>query len=163
MSTQVVSPRWIAWILTEAHDHLTPARADVYEQARRYFEKISGTDVRTLHYTAVSKEKFNGCNAIVISGSSAPWAAHDPEILTNFGETVLSLSLPILGICAGLQLLSLWNGGKVSHMRDATHGYQEERGYLIVQVLKPQGILAGLDREVVVMQVHSIKSTPFKI
>lgn len=155
---------WIAWIITEHKDHLTPERKDVYGRSRGYFAAICGCHaVKTVHYTEALKDGvFAGCCAVILSGSSALWETHDAEVLKKFGNVMSGLDLPLFGICAGLQLIAMWNGGAVGVMRDQMHGHIEERGYQKIQILKSDSIFEGLDGEVTVKQVQQISLTAFR-
>ena len=59
----------------------------------------------------------------------------------------------MLGICAGLQLLTRFGGGRIEHME--TRGQEPERGYLPLEVLDDGDLLAGLPPRATVFQDHT--------
>ena len=75
-----------------------------------------------------------------ISGSSAPWAAHDPAALDRLGEVVVASGRPVLGICAGMQLLGRFAGGRIDHAAEP------EIGELEVEVDRARRALPGRRR-----------------
>ena len=92
--------------------------------------RVSGRPVRSIHYPDVDRL---GPGPVVLSGSGAPWDRHDPAELERLGDAVRAADAPVLGICAGLQLLTGFAGGRVEPM--AVHGRPPERGYLQLEVL----------------------------
>jgi GMP synthase (glutamine-hydrolysing) len=73
-------------------------------------------------------------HAVVLSGSSAPWAAHDPAALDHLGEVVGACGRPVLGICAGMQLLGRFAGAGIAHAAEP------EIGELEVEVVERGGL-----------------------
>jgi GMP synthase-like glutamine amidotransferase len=136
-------------VVTEQPDHLTPERQEGYARFARTLAEASGTGVRTAHYTEVDDL---GRGPVVLSGSKAPWAAHDPAELERFRGVLRATEAPVLGVCAGLQLLAEAGGGRVRPMAEA--GRPPERGYGPVDVLEPSGLLAGLGRRAIVFHDH---------
>ncbi len=58
-------------------------------------------------------DSLDGAALVILSGSFAPWSVHDLAALARLGEAVTSYSGPVLGICAGMQLLTLFAGGAI--------------------------------------------------
>jgi GMP synthase (glutamine-hydrolysing) len=90
---------------------------------RRRLELASGRPVEVVPYLAA--RDLRHAQAIVISGSSAPWAAHDPAALDRLGEVVIASGRPVLGICAGMQLLGRFAGGRIDHAAESEIGELE--------------------------------------
>ena len=136
-------------VVSEHRSQLTPERLGAYERVRRTLEEAAGRRVSALHY-----EDVDGLDAraVVISGSSAPWSAHHPAALARLGDAVSASEAPVLGICAGLQLLAGWAGGEVGPV--AERGGSPERGYETVEVVEPDGLLEGLGPVATVFQDH---------
>jgi GMP synthase (glutamine-hydrolysing) len=116
------------------------------ERLRRRLELASGRPVEIVHYLAAGE--LGDAHAIVLSGSSAPWAAHDPGALERLGEAVGASGRPVLGICAGMQLLGRFAGGRIEHAPEP------EIGELEVDVVEGDGLLRGIGPRPRVFQYH---------
>jgi GMP synthase (glutamine-hydrolysing) len=116
------------------------------ERLRRRLELASGRPVEVVHY--LDAGGLGDAHAIVLSGSSAPWAAHDPGALERLGEAVGASERPVLGICAGMQLLGRFAGGSIAHAPEP------EIGELEVRVAEPDGLLRGIGPRPRVFQYH---------
>jgi GMP synthase (glutamine-hydrolysing) len=140
----------IGFVVTEDPSYLDAKQARHYEEIRTVLEEIAGRPVSSTHYLDVDEL---GPGPVVLSGSSAPWAAHDPANLDRLGEVVRATEAPVLGICAGLQLLSRFAGGRIEHME--ARGQPPERGYLPLEVLDDGDLLAGLPPRATLFQDHT--------
>jgi GMP synthase (glutamine-hydrolysing) len=114
---------------------------------RRRLEIASGRPVEVVHY--LDAHDLSEAHAIVLSGSSAPWAAHDPAALDRLGELVSESARPVLGICAGMQLLGRFAGSRIEHAADP------EIGELEVEVLEHDGLLRDAGERPRVFQYHT--------
>ena len=141
----------VGLIVTEQVGHLTAAAEARYAHLQAQLAETMRCDVVKRHYT----ESLPEVDALVLSGSDAPWAAHDPHELDRLGVAVVASRLPVLGICAGLQLLARFAGGVIEHMPDGV----SERGFDEVTVIRPAAILAGLGDPITVMQRHTDEVT----
>ena len=135
-------------VVTEQRTFLDPQRSRRYERVRRRLEQVAGAAVQSRHYEDV--ETLQGAGAVVLSGSSAPWAAHDVDALERLGEAVRAFDGPVLGICAGMQLQAMFAGGSVAHAAGGP-----ERGYEAIEVLDDGDLLGGLPRRPLVYQRHT--------
>jgi GMP synthase-like glutamine amidotransferase len=138
----------VDFVITEHPSFLDPERTRRYGEIRRLLSGLAGRPVAAVHYLEV---RSLGPGPIVLSGSSAPWATHDPESLDRLGEAVLAADAPVLGICGGMQLLARFAGGRISTMVPAE---REERGYAPVEVIDADGLLAGLSEPPTVFHDH---------
>lgn len=116
------------------------------ERLRRRLELASERPVQVVHYLDIGG--LGDAHAIVLSGSSAPWAAHDPAALERLGEAVGASGRPVLGICAGMQLLGRFAGGRIEHAPEP------EIGELEVDVVEGDGLLRGIGPRPRVFQYH---------
>jgi GMP synthase (glutamine-hydrolysing) len=137
-------------IVTEHPSFLDEKRVRRYEEIRTVLEEIAGMSVSSTHYLDVSRL---GRGPVVLSGSGAPWSVHDPARLDGLGEVIRAADAPVLGICAGLQLLTRFAGGRVEPM--AARGQPPERGYLPLEVLDDGDLLAGLPARATLFQDHT--------
>ena len=140
----------VTLVVTEHSSFLDAARKQRYEAIRTTLEEIAGRPVSSIHYPDVERL---GPGPVVLSGSGAPWDRHDPAELERLGDAVRSAEAPVLGICAGLQLLTGFAGGRVEPM--AVSGRPPERGYLPLEVLDGADLLAGLPARATVYQDHT--------
>lgn len=139
----------VTLVVTEHSSFLDAARKQRYEAIRATLEALARRPVRSIHYPDVDRL---GPGPVVLSGSGAPWDRHDPAELERLGDAVRAADAPVFGICAGLQLLTGFAGGRVEPM--AVHGRPPERGYLQLEVLDDDGLLAGLPARATVFQDH---------
>lgn len=113
---------------------------------KRRLEATSGQTVEVVHYTDATD--LRNAAAIVMSGSASPWAAHDPAQLDRLGEVVTASGRPVLGICAGMQLLGRFAGGRIDHAA------VWEIGELPVNIVEEEGLFHGLGSQARVFQYH---------
>lgn len=144
----------VLFVVTEHPSWLDPPRVEGYERIRRRLERLSGRPVESVHYTDVGTLD---ANEIVLSGAKAPWTAHAENDLARLGDAVLRSDRPVLGICAGLQLLTMFAGGEVEPMANA--GRLPERGFLPLEVLDDGDLLDGLGPVATVYQDHEDEIT----
>ena len=144
----------VVLVVTEHVSRLDAARRQVYERVRRTLHDVSGERVHSVHYSDADELR---ADAVVLSGSSAPWSAHDPRALSRLGEAVTGAEAPVLGICAGMQLLAEWAGGEVKPLRE--RGEEPERGYAPLEVLDGGDLLRGLGPVATVFQDHEDEVT----
>jgi GMP synthase (glutamine-hydrolysing) len=138
----------VDFVITEHPSFLDAERTVRYEEIRRLLSALSDRPVDAVLYLDV---RSLGPGPVVLSGSKAPWAAHDPGSLDRLGEAVLAADAPVLGICAGMQLLARFAGGRIATMVPAE---REELGYGPVEVLDTRDLLAGLDERPAVFHDH---------
>ncbi len=138
----------VAVVLTERMSLLTDARARNYERLRECVAAASGDAVEVAHYEEIDPEWLRRASSVVLSGSSAPWSAHDPAELDRLGDAVLAAGRPVLGICAGMQLLAVFAGGSIGRSRTGEHGY------LPIRIHDRADLLHGLPSKAVVFHDH---------
>lgn len=138
----------VAFVITEHAGALPPERLTRYEEMRGRLENLAGTRVAAVQYEQL--ESLEGSDAVVLSGSFAPWAEHSPEAIDRLGDVVRSYDGPVLGICAGMQLQARFAGGTTRH---APGGL--ELGFSTVEVVEPDGLFEGLPGRIGVYQHHT--------
>jgi GMP synthase-like glutamine amidotransferase len=141
----------IGLVITEHADYLDAARFAEYRRAAEVLTAASGGGCLQSHYL----DPLPRVDALVLSGSSAPWAAHDMGELDALGDRVVQAAVPTLGICAGMQLLARFAGGRFDHMPDGTR----EDGFLDVELTADPGPFAGLPPRLRVFQEHHAEVT----
>ena len=73
----------VVFVICERAGGLTPERLERYEATRERIATLVGGDVVSLHYDAVESPI---AKALVLSGSTDPWAMHEPRSLDRFYE-----------------------------------------------------------------------------
>lgn len=137
----------VTFVVTEHSGALPPERLARYEEVRAGLEGIAGLRVATVQYEEVAS--LEGADAVVLSGSYAPWASHSADALDRLGDAVLAYDGPVLGICAGMQLQARFAGGTT---RRSPGGM--EQGFAAIEIVEQDGLLQGLPPRIDVYQHH---------
>ena len=138
----------VAVVLTERKDDLTESRARNYERLRERVAIASGDTVEVAYYEDLDPERLRRASSVVLSGSSAPWSAHDPGEL----ETARRGG-PSGGPAGPRDLRGHAAPGRLRGRHDRAER-TGEHGYLPIQVHDRSELLRGLPREAVVFQDH---------
>jgi GMP synthase-like glutamine amidotransferase len=135
------------FVVTEHPSALSDERKHHYDRIRRRLEHVSGGDVESVRYVDVGD--LRGAGAVVLSGSFAPWAWHDPAALEDLGRRIRDFDGPVLGICAGVQLQAMFAGGAVGRAKQKVEGFGR------VDVLDGSDLLRGMPASITVYKHHS--------
>jgi GMP synthase (glutamine-hydrolysing) len=138
--------RAVGFVISEAPGEITPEVQAGYDRAAAVLAAVAGEDVVQTNYTDPLPE----ADVLVLSGSWAPWAAHDQRELDAFAGRLREDPRPALGICAGMQLLARAAGGRHDHMADRAG----EHGFQPVELVADHPALAGLPRTLPVFEEH---------
>jgi GMP synthase (glutamine-hydrolysing) len=145
-----VSRLRVAFVITEHEDGLTPERTARYEAIRARIASLTAATVETETYWAPAPAT---ADVLILSGSADPWAMHDPAALDRFYDVLRKYPGPVLGICAGMQMLVRAAGGVVGSSARAT------RGFVSVEVLDDSDLFAGSVGAVGVFESHEDEVT----
>jgi GMP synthase-like glutamine amidotransferase len=137
----------IEFVITEHLPSITKSLERHYEVIRSRIERLVGVPVRGRHYRDVGG--FGGAAAVILSGSFAPWALHDPDSLNRLGGHVERFDGAVLGICAGMQLQTIFAGGAIAMREHPAVGYES------VEVLDRDDLLDGLGPTAVAYEHHA--------
>jgi GMP synthase-like glutamine amidotransferase len=110
----------ILYVLSEHAGGLTEGRLAAYEADRARIAELAGCAVESIAYEAADRLD---ADALVLSGSSDPWAAHDPAALDRHLDQLRAFEGAVLGICAGMQNLVRAYGGSIGPSAIPTHGF----------------------------------------
>ncbi len=148
--------RRIAVIVTEHPDYVSASQRQEVAGLAEKVSRIAGAEVTVSHYLDSSdlySSDLEGVAALVLTGSHAPWSAHDDDDLAAFGDGVKAFGGPVFGICAGMQLLARFEGAAFRRCRE------EERGFTTVALDTGSQLFADLPAEVEVYQHHTDEVT----
>lgn len=137
----------VTLVVTEHSGALPPERLAYYETVRARLEGAAGAPVTTVQYEEV--ESLAGADAVILSGSFAPWASHSSDAIDRLGEAVRGYDGPVLGICAGMQLQARFAGGTIRHSQG---GFV--KGYSAVELVEHDELLRGLPARIDVYKLH---------
>jgi GMP synthase-like glutamine amidotransferase len=137
---------YVEFVITEHLPAITAALARHYEEVRKKLQRLAGVPVRSQHYC--DPVGFADARALILSGSFAPWALHDPVALSVLGDRLAGFGGPVLGICAGMQLQAVFAGGAIGP------GEKPALGYRPVEILDEAGLLAGVGPRAMAYQHH---------
>ena len=140
----------ILFVVTEHEDGITPERRAHYDAIRARIASLTTATVESEPYWAI--ESASG-DAMVLSGSADPWAMHRPAALERFYDVLRRYPGPVLGICAGMQMLVRAQGGLVNASARPT------RGFASVHVLEDAGLFADSTRSIDVFKAHDDQVT----
>ena len=104
--------------------------------ARRIRELGVYSEVKPCTISPSSIDK-SSVRALILSGGPASVTEADAP---SFDPAWLTLGVPTLGICYGLQLMAHLSGAELSQ------GDSREYGHAIVEIVEPSGIFDGFDR-----------------
>ena len=138
----------VTFVVTEHSGSLTPRRLDHYDAVRARLERAAGSRVARVQYEEV--RSLDGADAVILSGSFAPWAVHAAEALERLGDAVRGYDGPVLGICAGMQLQARFAGGSIRRSQTPA-----ETGFATVDVVERGDLLRGLPAQIDVYQHHT--------
>jgi GMP synthase (glutamine-hydrolysing) len=92
-------------------------------------------------------------SALVLSASNAPWSAHAPRAFETLERALAEAAVPVLGICAGMQLLTWFAGGEVERLGGPS---EAEVGFQQIEVVSPDDpLFHAVAREPEVFQEHT--------
>jgi GMP synthase (glutamine-hydrolysing) len=136
----------LAFVLSERAEGLTSERLAHYREVERRLAGVARAEITTVHYEELGSV---AADATVLSGSYDPWASHDPAALERLRASIRTHDGPMLGICAGMQLLATAAGAGVTAAAGATGPL-----FAPVEVIDHSDLLAGIEAEISVWQHH---------
>ena len=137
----------VTLVITEHSGALSRETHAHYEAVRARLELAADAPVTTVQYEDV--ESLDGADAVVLSGSFAPWATHSPDAIDRLGDAVRGYDGPMLGICAGMQLQARFAGGTIRHSPGGL-----KTGFSAIEVVEHDALLRGLSSRIDVYQHH---------
>ena len=137
------------------------------DAARERLATAAGASCLVIGYAGVSLDmvRTTGAIAVVIGGNTTDWADFDYSTMAGLLDTIRAAPVPILGICAGHQLIGLAHGagwgpmgplaeGEVDPDPRFAPGQRKERGFLPVRGDPECPLFSGMDQPAIVFQSH---------
>jgi GMP synthase (glutamine-hydrolysing) len=151
------------------HDHPEAGsrhRARLAEATDR-LERIAGAPAELIGFAEVSPARIEQSSpaAIIIGGNTTDWGEFDFQEMAGLLEVIRAAPAPILGICAGHQLVGFahhapWGPlGPLQHLEvdpdpRFAPGQRKQRGFHVVQLDASCALFRGLDATAVLFQSH---------
>lgn len=134
-------------------------------QIEKALKKIDDVQCTVKHFSEISSSLIEDVNpqSIILTGRVGHhWEPN--EIENNYVpklNILMNVDVPILGICAGLQLLAIMHGSTVGKMHESEENILEE-GYIEHTIVKEDDIFAGLNKTFYCRQFHrdEVKEIP---
>ena len=146
---------------------LGPCHRDTLDAARDRLATTARATCLVAGYTDVSTAviEASGATAVVISGNTTDWAYFDFAAMAGLLDAIRAAPVPILGICAGHQLIGLAHGapwgplgslmpGEVDPYPRFAPGQRKERGFLPVEADLGCPLFVGLGQRETFYQSH---------
>jgi GMP synthase (glutamine-hydrolysing) len=140
----------ILYVVSEHEGGLTPERAAAYGRDRERIASLTEAEVEIAHYWSL---EASTADILVLSGSTDPWALHDPGALARHYTALNAFPGPVLGICAGMQNLVRARGGTIGHAARPAYGFST------VDVVDDGDLLQGCPASIEVLQRHDDEVT----
>jgi GMP synthase-like glutamine amidotransferase len=150
-----------------AHPEFGPAHRVKVEATQSRLAAAAGMPCLSLRFPEITPAQVArvGPAALVISGSTTDWAEYDFSSLAGLLATIRAALVPILGICAGHQLIGFAHGapwgpldplqaGEADPDPRFAPGRRKERGFLPVEVDPHCPLFQGLDSTAAFFQSH---------
>jgi GMP synthase-like glutamine amidotransferase len=140
----------ILYVLSEHEGGLTRERAAAYERDCERLASLTEAEVAIAPYWSLEAPD---ADVLVLSGSTDPWALHDPVALERHHATLNAFPGPVLGICAGMQNLVRARGGTIGHAAQPVYGFTA------VDVVDGTDLLCDCPASIEVLQRHDDEVT----
>jgi len=144
-----------------------PAHRLKVEETIDRLAAAAGEPCRSMRFAGVSPPEMERLapTAVVISGNTTDWKVFEIPTLTGLLDTIRAAQVPILGICAGHQLVGVAHGapwGPLGVLREGevdpdprfVPGRRKERGFLPVLVDSRCPLFRNLEPAIEVFQSH---------
>lgn len=153
--------------LVLAHPEHGPAHRATIEAARDRLATAAGRPCLVRHFSEIAPARIEQIapSALVIGGNRTDWAEFDEAMLAGLLATIRAAPVPILGICAGHQLIGRAHGaawgplgalrsGEVDPEPEFAPGQRKERGFHPVEIDSRCPVFQGLAPRPAFFQFH---------
>lgn len=130
--------------------------------------KIEKTEFAIIHHSEISKEKLDEINPdLIYSTGRATYDWEIEEILEDYSselEMMKNTNIPVLGVCAGLQLMAIAYGSGFGKMVETAENEEaiREKGFQEIEIIKDDPLLENLSNPFRCYEFHrdEIKDVP---
>jgi len=169
---EIEAPMTVMYVDTEhelvlAHPEHGPAHRAKIKTTRNRLAVAAGKPCQVQHFASVSPALIQQIepSALVIGGNRTNWAAYDSVDLSGLLDTIRAAPVPILGICAGHQLIGRAHGaawgplgtlqpGEIDPDPAFAPGQRKEHGFLPVEIDQQCPVFSGLPQRPTFFQFH---------
>jgi GMP synthase-like glutamine amidotransferase len=139
-------------------------------------EKLSGEHCLIVRYEDISPELVRqmDAKAVFLSGHFTDFEYYDEADYAGLRALLYEAPCPILGVCAGQQLIGRFYGADLGPMgplpftladpsvMTRLHGQKQEAGWTTVRLHQPHSLLKGLGDQATVLSLHlwEVKEVP---
>jgi GMP synthase (glutamine-hydrolysing) len=141
----------ISFVVTEHPGYLNRRRVLAQERAAQAVAAAADQAPEVVHYPDAGS--LAAADIVVVGGSDAPWAMHDARELDRLRASLARCRRPVLGICAGMQLLVECAGGAIDHADEPERGFQE------IEVVDDRDLFSGISQAPTVYASHTDEVT----
>lgn len=137
--------------ISKSEQYGLPSEIYNISNLRAVLQKVTGYEIKTVHHTQVTGEDCCTAEAMVLSGRFSPW---DNDTLdTEYAallNAIRNTGKPVLGICAGLQLIARAFGSCIGPMKDSAG----EFGYTDLSARMHHPLLSGINEPFSCLELH---------
>ncbi|WP_028309281.1 type 1 glutamine amidotransferase [Desulfitibacter alkalitolerans] len=128
-------------------------------------QQVAEADFVVKHYTGLSGEEVDelAVNFVILSGRhNSNWGIDEMYLFKSEYDIIRTCKVPLLGICAGFQLMGLAYGAALNYICPKRKDKCKEFGYQKVNLLGNDKIFSGLSSTLTVYQNHycELKDVP---
>ena len=135
------------------------------ESIRGRVATLAGLETYLIRYEDLSPLDLANADALVIGGCTTDWSDYDLNAFDPLLQLIRTAPRPILGICAGHQLIGRAHGASWSSLGllqpgetdpdpSFAPGIRKQRGFMPVEVAGGSSLFSGLPTPVTVFQSH---------
>jgi GMP synthase-like glutamine amidotransferase len=169
---EIEAPMTVVYVDTEhdlvlQHPEHGPSHRAKIETTRNRLAVAAGQPCLVQHFAAVTPALIQQIapSALVIGGNRTDWAAFASADLDGLFDTIRAAPVPILGICAGHQMIGRAHGagwgplgslkpGEIDPDPEFAPGQRKEHGFLPVEIDQQCPVFHGLPPRPTFFQLH---------
>ncbi len=118
--------------------------------------EVVDADFIVKHFTEASAALVNEYQVdyVILTGRLSPWDMDELALFQGEYDLIKNCQVPLLGICAGLQLMGMAYGAKMDYICSKEKEKVNENGFFNVKILKEDKIFTGITSPMIVYEHH---------